>query len=217
MSTGTFSRARFPVRAVAASLTGAALMFGFVPSAAAQQTALTGLLGRAPDALSCFERVYDAEHLARIPGQRTTSMRVSLSNEVIPGSVGVPSQPFIRIEITRRGVGRPLRAIGTCGGGAQANLDTRGQRIFRTHGADGGAICSITGEHLDDNGGDVLLAAAGDGITVHFQDGVVMRRGATVTGDRGQMIGFGRDDQVFRLVRMPDTACAALRRSLQFR
>ncbi len=82
--------------------------------AAAPANAVSGVLTRAPDARACFERVYDAAHLARNPGQTIVRIRISVSREPMPGSTIKTPRDYLRVELTRRGDPEVRRAVGLC-------------------------------------------------------------------------------------------------------
>lgn len=169
-----------------------------------------------PAAPSCFARAYDAAHLARNPDQRTERIRISFSDEVIPGSRNTPVQNFIRIEVTRRGES-PLRAIGGCEASASANRGVDGRKLIPAFPKEAGIVCVIAGQGLDSEGGLVLLDPAGATLQAYFdEDGMVMRRGREISKDKGRWVRFGRADQVFRLTREEPAACDKLRAAVSF-
>lgn len=82
-----------------------------LPGAVLPAHAVPGVLGREPDAKACFERVYDAAHLAKNPRQTVTRIRISVNREPIPGSTVTTPRPDRRIETTRRGAPETRPAI----------------------------------------------------------------------------------------------------------
>lgn len=195
----------------------------------------TGLLLIAPQAFAisplpeprlgaetCFVRRYDAAHLAQNPGQRTLSMRMAFRHEIIPGSVGVAPLNFLRLEIVRRGDGRPWRAIAGCGFDKDANHDTDpnsstfGRLRNPAYPRKDAIACQVTGEGLDAEGGDFILEDVGSGLRVYINDSITMRTGPSVRSGPGRLVAFGGGDGVFRLDRAPNTACADLHKALRF-
>jgi hypothetical protein len=73
--------------------------------------AVPGVLGREPDAKACFERAYDAAHLAKNPRQTITRIRLSVNREPIPGSTVTTPRDYLRIELTGRGDPETHRAM----------------------------------------------------------------------------------------------------------
>ncbi len=185
---------------------------------AAPAVAVQGVLGRAADAKACFERTYDAAHLARNPKQATTRIRISVSRETIPGSVGVPPVAFIRVELTRRGDAQIRRAIGWCQhpfGGEK--LDSQGEV---TNPGQPGARCRVTGEnHMNaeegNDGGSVDIRAAEGGLFARLSSPLRLRTGEFVSIDKGRAFRLGPSDRTFRLNILPASACDDLRRSIR--
>lgn len=185
-------------------------------------SAQVAMPGASVNSETCFVRRYDDRHLSRNRGQKTVAMRVLLRREVIPGSVGVPPSLFIRLESLRRGETRPWRAIGTCVFDRNINQDgnpdaaAAGKWRIASYARREGWGCNITGEHLDAEGGDLILDPSGEALVVHIADSITMRRSARVTGDEGAYIEFGGQDGVFRLMPAPEAACADLREAIRY-
>lgn len=185
-----------------------ALFLAMLAPAAAQQNAAPG----------CYARVYDAAHLARNKAQRTTAIRISLANEVMPGGVAAPAQTFVRIEVGQRGDRRPLRAIGTCQVSASANRATDGAKLIPAYPNQAGVICVIAGEGLDAEGGFLILDQSAATLRAYLdEEGFVTRQGADVSSDAGQWTRFGRADRIFRLDRTDGAACRDLEAAISFR
>lgn len=191
-----------------------ALIAALIPTVVlAQAPGLPGLVDSREGAEACFARSYDAAHLARVPAQRTTSMLLSLRVERMPGAIAeVPPGVALRMEVIRRGVELPLRAIGGCISGGDVNRTVDGRPVIASYRRAGGIGCMIKGEGLDSEGGYLILdpQTGGASVLLHVDDGLTMRRARRVTDDAGQMIRFGGADGVFRLDRVANTACAAL-------
>lgn len=185
---------------------------------AAPAMAVPGVLDRGADAMACFERSYDAAHLARNPSQTVTRIRISVSREVFPGSVGVPPQDFLRIELTRRGDTQVRRAIGLCGhpfGGTR--VDARGREIKSN--ADG-ARCLLTGkDHMNaeegNDGGGIDIRPAEGGLLARLSSPLRLRTGSQVSIDKGRDVRLGAADRVFRLTKVPVSACDDLRQAIR--
>ncbi len=186
--------------------------------AAAPANAVSGVLTRAPDARVCFERVYDAAHLAKNPAQTVTRIRVSLSREPIPGSVDMPPVDFLRVELARRGEAVARRIIAWCEhpfGGVR--LNARGQVVNK---GTPGARCRITYEdHMsaeeNDSNGHVDIRAMEGGLLTRLSSSVRLRTGDKVSVDKGRMVRLGPADRVFRLTKIAAAGCEELRRAIR--
>jgi hypothetical protein len=189
------------------------LLLSFEPS-----SAVPGVLDRAPDAKACFERTYDRTHLARNPAQTVTRIRVSVSREIIPGTIGLPPTDFIRVELTRRGVPQIHRIIGWCErpfGGEK--LDARGQV---TNWDTDGRRCMITKEdpmnaEEDDSHGHVDIEPDDVGLFMRLSTSVRLRTGEKVSVDKGRMVKMGVTDRTFLLTKVPAARCDDLRRAIR--
>lgn len=185
---------------------------------AAPALAVSGVLGRGADARACFERSYDAAHLARNPRQTVNRIRISVSREIIPGSVGVPPTDFLRVELARRDDAQIRRAIAWCEhpfGGEK--LNARGQV---TNLGQPGARCRVTGEdHMNaeegNEGGGVDIRAAEGGLLARLPSPLRLRTGELVSVDKGREIRLGASDRTFRLVALPASACDDLRQAIR--
>jgi hypothetical protein len=189
-----------------------------VLSMAAPAHAVSGVLGRAPDAKACFERTYDAAHLARNPAQTVTRIRISVSRENIPGSTVAMPVDFLRVELTRRGDAQVRRIIAWCEhpfGGEK--LNTKGQ-VTNLGGP--GARCRITREdHMsaeeDDSHGDVDIRPLDRGLFAHLSGAVRLRTGDKVSVDKGRMFRLSAADRNFRLTPAPAASCDDLRQAIR--
>jgi hypothetical protein len=141
---------------------------------------------------------------------------VSFRMEVWGGGIdSLPPLPVVRIEVTRRNVAAPLRAIGSCRYSPTANRDTSDRRMSRTFPGDAGVICPISHDNSDEEGGSQALFALRSGaIEVHVEDTLPMRRNRKLSDGPSQNISFGRADGVFRLTRVPNAECDALTRAI---
>lgn len=196
----------------------AVLLMAMAVAGAAPAAAVPGVLDGAADAKACFERSYDAAHLARNPAQVVTRIRIAVSREVFPGSVGVPPQEFLRIELARRGDTQIRRAIGSCGhpfGGTK--VDGRGREIKSK--ADG-ARCLLTGEdHMNaeegNDGGSIDIRPEQGGLLARLSSPLRLRTGSQVSIDKGREMRLGAADRVFRLTKLPAAACDDLRKAIR--
>jgi hypothetical protein len=179
-------------------------------------SAIPGVMGEARGSSACFKRVYSASHLAANPTQRTTSMLVSFRMEGWGGAIeSIPPLPVLRIEVTRRNVATPLRAIGSCRFSATANRDTSNRRMSRTFPGDAGVICPISDDGSDEeSGAQGLFAIRSGAVELHVEDTIPMRRTRTLSDGPSQRIAFGGADGVFRLARVANGECAALDRAI---
>jgi hypothetical protein len=178
--------------------------------------ALPGVMGEATGSGACYQRTYAAAHLQANPKQRTTSMLVSFRMERYGGAVeSVPPLPVVRIEVARRNVAAPLRAIGTCMHSATANRDTSNRRMSRTFPGDAGVICPMAADMSDEeSGSQTLFAIHPGGIELHVEDTMPMRRTRKLSEGPSRNIGFGGADGAFRLTRVADSECSALNKSI---
>lgn len=176
--------------------------------------AVSGVLGREADAKTCFDRSYSDAHLAKNPAQTITRIRISVSRESIPGSVGVPPADFLRIELTRRGDAQVRRAIGWC------DQAFGGKKASAKKSAAAGARCRITSEnHMsaeeDSSGGEVDIRPANGGLLARLPDAIRLRTGPKVSVDKGQMVRLGASDLTFRLTKINAAACDDLRNAIR--
>ncbi len=187
-------------------------------ASAAPAAAVSGVLGRGADASACFERTYDAAHLARNPTQTVTRILISVSRESLPDSVGLPPVEFLRVELARRGDARIRRAMAWCEhpfGGEKLNADGDIINLGQP-----GARCRVTGEdHMNaeegNDGGSVDIRAAGGGLLARLSSPLRLRTGQLVSVDKGREIRLGPSDRTFRLNAMPASACDDLRRAIR--
>ncbi|MCZ8183918.1 MAG: hypothetical protein O9322_13170 [Beijerinckiaceae bacterium] len=194
------------------------VLTGVLLSIATPAHAVTGVLGREPDARACFERVYDAAHLARNPSQTVTRIRVSVSREPIPESTVTTPRDYLRIELTRRGDPEIRRAIGFSEhpfGGERVN--SRGQV---TNLGTPGARALLTGEnHMDaeegNDGGAVDIRPEPGGLFVRVSSPLRLRTGEKVSVDKGREFRLAASDRTFRLRALPASACEDLRRAIR--
>jgi hypothetical protein len=180
--------------------------------------AVSGVIGPAPDAKACFERIYDAAHLAKNPTQTITRIRISVNREPMPDSTVATPRSYLRIELTRRGNSEIRRAIGLCEhpfGGEKVNA--RGQV---TNAGGPGARCLLTGEdHMNaeegNDGGEVDIRPDQGGLFVRVSSPLRLRAGDKVSVDKGLEFRLAASDRTFRLRSLPAAACDDLRRAIR--
>lgn len=192
---------------VAAPIVAAGFVVGVAPA-----LALPGVMAETLGSRACYARVYGAQHLAANPAQRTISMRISFKVEAIAGAIdSVPPVKRVRIEVTRRGGGQPLRAIGDCNFSEAANRDVQGRRRIGSYARDAGIICAMSLDASDEGGGaEPVMSASGDTLTIHMDESLPMRRNRKLSDGESQIIDFKKSDAVFRLNRVADRDCDAL-------
>lgn len=185
-------------------------------AAPAPVLALPGVMAETAGSRACYVRAYDAKHLAANPAQRTTSMRISFRVERLTGAVDtVPPLSRIRIEVTRRSVAQPLRAIGDCRFSEDANRDVQGKARIASYPRAAGIVCSVAQDASDEGGGaEPVLSASGETLTIHMDESLPMRRNRKLSDGASQTIDFRRSDAVFRLQRVAASECDALDRAI---
>ncbi len=191
----------------------AASLSGAIPA-----HAVSGVLGRAPDAKACFERVYDAAHLAKSRAQTVTRIRILVSREPMPGSTITTPRDYLRIELARRGDPEVRRAVALCEhpfGGEKVNA--QGQ-VTNLGGP--GARCLLTGESYmnaeeGNDGGAADIRPEPGGLFVRVSSPLRLRTGDKVSIDKGREFKLAAADRVFRLFALPVSACDDLRRAIR--
>ncbi|BAT58000.1 hypothetical protein GJW-30_1_00512 [Variibacter gotjawalensis] len=158
---------------------------------------------------ACFQRVYDAAHLAKNPRQQVTTMTVWLN-----GKTGSMRGGNMGLSVTRRSDQAPLFLSGDC---SWSTFDKPPEWVstFRKR-AGGGCVTSAVPDVFPDvssaeEGGAMLLDPAPDGrsMMVHLDEAQSM----VTRAKRGDAISlkFGKDDRVFRLTATDLTACDAIK------
>jgi len=153
---------------------------------------------------ACYERVYDAAHLAANPGQRTHSLRMRLA----PFADGTGA--IARIEI--RAPRETRFILAECGWSERPNDDALGQPLILTYKAGPGLVCharAAADEMSAEEGGDFVIDDKdGQSMTIHLPPELVLWQ-----GDRPAPKGavpLGRDDRVFLVHAAPAGRCADL-------
>ena len=124
----------------------AGMVLAFAGAAAADP--LTDLLDSGGDGV-CFDRVYDAAHLARIPGQDTRRVTLSLVRE----EAGFD---WATVRVVVEGRQRTNVIVGECSWMERANLDTMDRPLLDTFkggpGLDCHAYASVDGMSAEEGG-----------------------------------------------------------------
>lgn len=164
----------------------------------------------------CFERVYDAAHLAKQPAQRVTRIALSLRHEKVDWFAG--EGVVLRLGIQQRGEKAMRHAIANCDFREDANTTGDGQAVIASHPKGAAIGCMVkTGRGLDEEGEYFLLAPrdGGRSLMVHLDESLsVSATGAM--GGKATDLPLGRADRVFRLERIDAGACAAWDKGVRF-
>ena len=139
---------------------------------------------------ACFTRRYDAAHLARLPRQKVTAMRLLASAE--PGAEGEGTSYMFRMGVTLRDTAGRFESGGGCG-------------IRETE--TGTAVIFGCGVECDGGGIAVEMARDDAAVLVKIDSVRIWRPGSD--DDEARSIGGG-DDRVFRLDRAALADCAHL-------
>lgn len=151
-----------------------------------------------PGTRGCWQRVYDARHLAAHPRQRITKMTFLLrvtgydkNGDVVTRNADRVAYEFA-IALQRRGDKRPLRTAGSCQGNP-------GDPVRCVVDCDGGGV---TIDRTDDGKG-LEVRLEGEGIAF----------GNDCDTERGRFVGPGSDDALVRLAAAPGAVCNQLEKS----
>lgn len=158
---------------------------------------------------ACYDRVYDAAHLTRIPGQDTRTARLSL--------VGDEGFGEATIRIVLEGRQRTSIIVGECNWRERANLDTLDRPLLDTFKGRSGLDChahaSISLMSAEEGGDFVVDLRDGRSVMLHLPDSIA----AWPTFQRRDEAGwaeFGVDDRVFRLDRAASRLCRGMNEGL---
>lgn len=154
---------------------------------------------------ACFERVYDAAHLAKNPNQKTRSVLLSLRRPA--DGLGA----IIRIHLQQ--AKHSIYIVGDCNFEKNANLDVMGEKLIEAFKGPSGLDChAVTSE-------DLMSAEEGGDFPVDLRDGksIVLYMPEELAGwpsfDRSRpakWYRYGKDDQVFRVDQASPDRCAEL-------
>lgn len=159
---------------------------------------------------ACFERVYDAAHLAGHPGQKTREMLLSLRQEErdFDGAV-------LRLRI--REAKRVLYIVGDCSYAEEANLDAMGEKLIAAFkgpdGLDCHAYVSADLASAEEGGDFPIDLRDGKAVVVYFPDALAAWRSVHQTKP-ADFVDFGSEDQVFKLNRIDPASCRQLTDSI---
>lgn len=189
------------------ALTGLTLT-GVLAAGAAGANPLLDLL-EANNGLICYDRVYDAAHLARNPNQKTRSIRLSLTDyAAIDGA-------SIRISIN--GSNGTRHIVGECGWSEEPNLDSMGEPYLASYKAGPGLVChaaaSTDGASAEEGGDFLVELRAGKNAVLHIP-GEIAAWPSYETEPEATFFRFGVDDRVFRIDRTGGEACLEMNRLL---
>jgi hypothetical protein len=187
---------------------GAALLLAAAPAlsagAATSEEFARRLLGREPArgaTYACFNRLYDAAHLASHPQQNVRSMLALVVYTVDPKAADQPPQYDLRIGVVFRKRTHMVQAEGDCRALKPENDPNGPVTAHCSVACDGGSIDVA----LKDNGS--LLVTLPDGARVWTSDESDKQGEADLKGLHG---GFGADDKLFRVDRADIKQCLEL-------
>jgi len=158
---------------------------------------------------ACFERVYDAAHLAKNPGQKTREMLLSLLEaHDFDGAV---------LRIRLKEAKRVLYIVGDCAYAEKANLDVMGEKLIAAFKGPDGLDChAYTSADLSsaEEGGDFPIDLRdGKAVVVHFPDALAAWRSVNQARP-ADFVDFGSDDRAFRLNNVDPASCRQLTDSI---
>jgi hypothetical protein len=142
-------------------------------------------------AYACFTRRYDSVHLARLPRQKVTAMRLLVSVE--PGAEGEGPSHMFRMDVSLRNKSGRYESGGACGI-SEAEL--------------GPALTFGCGVDCD-GGGIAVEIARDDAVLVKTERVRIWRPGSEEPNEDAASVGGG-EDRIFRLDRAPLADCATL-------
>lgn len=165
---------------------------------------LTDMLA-ASQGFACYDRVYDAAHLAKNPGQRTRTIRLLLTDDPAIGGA------TMRVSI--RGKDGERHIVAECEWSRAPHLDALGKPYIDTYKAGAGLAChaaaSSDGASAEEGGDFVAELRSADRVVLHLPDGIA----AWPTYDtrlEAIFFDFGVDDRVFRVDRTAGRLCAEM-------
>jgi hypothetical protein len=178
-------------------------------TAQAAENPLPSFSGGKPGS-ACFRRDYDAAHLRRHQGQRTTSIMASVSyNSDMGGAT-------LRLRLVQKGLKAAADVYAGCDWSETANRDTSGNVLLPVYPREDGFVCIV----IADSGsaeelGTVMFDLPVDGrkLTVYADDAIGLWS-ATNPKPGQPMLKLGAEDRVFRLDPADPSACRDLDRDL---
>jgi hypothetical protein len=149
------------------------------------------LFGRALDKKPmhvCFNRVYDAAHLAEHPRQNVRTMRL-----LVKGNIEEDTPSYqLRVSVTFRKSGSHFESAGSCGA---------------IHDADKGGLAHCG---VDCDGGQIDVSIKDEkSVLLAIPEGARFWRAGSIN-DTDQRKRFGADDKLFRLDKTALTECLSL-------
>ncbi|WP_407524330.1 hypothetical protein [Methylobacterium oryzisoli] len=166
------------------------------------------IVARAGSGGACFERVYDAAHLARQRGQTIAAMTVLLTPDPTP-------EPEVRAfhvltRITLRSA-EPLYGQSTCWWEAGANLGNRRERLVAFVRDDDATRCMAMIEPDNaEEAGDYLIAPDPAGRILMVQNGFSQMRAGPAGARAMRDVAFGAADATLKLHRVDPARCTGL-------
>lgn len=177
-----------------------------VAAATAAADPLADLLG-GDEGDVCYERFYDAAHLAENPNQLTHSIRLSLVKD--PKSLSAIAR------LTFGDAEGVVHAIGECAWDARAGLDD-GKLIISTFRPGPGLNCLAraspswaSGDEVQWGGAFLVDMRDGESMTIHTEGEIA----AWLNMHRDNPAGsypLGPDDRIFRVFRVASNKCGEL-------
>ena len=193
------------LRLLTAWVTAAAIVLGSTGLAAAQTQIMASekaefdkrMFGREPAAnantYACFVRRYDADHLARHPHQKVTSMKLLYTSEMFEGNTTL-DQHF-RLGVTFRNTRGDYDSSGSC-------------NHFRSEEGKG-EIRFGCGVDCDGGGINVAVNKDDKSVLVRLERVRIWQHNKPDEGASSSLVA-GKDDAMFRLDRAPLEECSSL-------
>lgn len=152
---------------------------------------------------ACFDRVYNAQHLARNPNQKTQSIRLLLTD--------APSIDAASIRISVRGKAGERHMVGSCTWSREPHMGGQGEPFIDTYKAGAGLLChafaSADGASAEEGGDFVAELRSPQRIILHLPEAVAGWPSYD-TDPQSTFFEFGVHDRVFRIDRTEARMCA---------
>lgn len=152
---------------------------------------------------ACFERVYDTAHLAKIPRQKTQSIRLLLTELPSFGqAAGIRVSVFGKLD--------ERHIVGECRWSDEPAMGAQGEPFIDTYKAGAGLLChayaSSDGASAEEGGDFVAELRTRDRIILHLPEDIAGWPSYD-TDVEATFFPYGVDDRVFRLDRADDEIC----------
>lgn len=151
---------------------------------------------------ACFDRAYDAAHLAKNPDQKTRSIRLLLTE--------YPSIDGASIRVSIRDKDGERHIVGECSWSDEPAMGAQGEPFIDTYKAGAGLLChayaSSDGASAEEGGDFVAELRSPDRIILHLAEGLAGWPSYD-TGAEAAFFDFGVDDRVFRIDRTEGRLC----------